>query len=220
MARQSQGVIIRRESSVAGTTGAQESTNTIAFEGTSRTIRRQAGFAAFSTGMIIECNASLNNEAYTIAATAGTAITVYEPLTDQASGANIAITGHTMQTIGQIVSFNGPSISANVIDVTNLASTAKEKLVGIQDPGNLAISVVWENEASLAYLHDALIRDMQARTVRKFQIKLTDTGTSTPSSLYFSAQVVGCNISAAVDNARRADLTMAISSGIKWLPAV
>jgi hypothetical protein len=220
MARQSQGVIIRRESSVVGSTAAQEATNTISMEGTSKTIRRQAGFAAFSTGMIIECNASLNGNAYTIVTTAATAITVYEPLTDQASGASIQITGHAMQTVGQIVSFNGPSITANVIDVTNLGSSAKEKLVGVQDPGNLSISVMWENEASLAYLHDALIRDMQARTVRKYQIKFTDTGTSLPSAVYFSGMITGFNPSGAVDNALKADITMAISSGVKFMPAV
>jgi hypothetical protein len=34
--------------------------------------------------------------------------------------------------VEQVVSFNGPSGSAGVIDVTHLGSTAKEKLIGTQ----------------------------------------------------------------------------------------
>lgn len=217
MAKQAQGVVIRRESSAAGSTAVQESTNTISFDSASKEIRRQAGFAAFSTGMIIECNASLNGGAYTINTTDTTHITVYETLVDQASGANIAITGHAMQTIGEIVSFNGPQMSANVIDVTNLASTAKEKKIGVMDAGNLAISV---NMDATGSLHHELEADMAARTARKFQIKLTDVGTSLPTSIYFSGYMAGFSVSGAVDGAIRADLSIAISSGVKWLEQV
>lgn len=221
MANESQGVIIRRESSVAGTT-ALLSTDTIGFSSAARTITRQAGFGDFSTGMRIECNATLNSGVFTIAATDATAITVYEDLTDQASGSTLTLLGHAMQNIGQVQSFNGPNISANVIDVTNLASTAKEKLIGIQDPGQLSLSAHWDNEASNANLHDALTRDMQARTKRVYDIKFTDEGTvsSQPSAVYFEGYMSAFGITGSVDNALMADMTIAISTGIDWIDPV
>lgn len=221
MAYESQGVVIRRESSVAGAT-ALLSTNTIGFEGTSRVITRQAGFADFSTGMRVEVNASLNSGIYTIASTAATAITVYEALTDQASGSTITMLGHSMQNIGQIVSFNGPALQANVIDITNLQSTAKEKIVGIVDGGQLSISALWDNEASNARLHDALARDMVARTNRRFDIKFTDNGSvsNQPSAVYFEGYVSAFSPTGSVDNALKVDLTIAISTGIDWISPV
>lgn len=221
MALESQGVYIRRGSSIAGST-ATLSTNTIGFEGTARIITRQAGFADFSTGMRVECNASLNTGVYTIAATAGTAITVYEALTDQASGSTITLEGHNMQDVGQVVSFNGPNQSANIIDITHLQSTAKEKLVGLVDSGDLSISVIFDNESSSTNLHDALERDLRERTNRKFDIKFTDDGTvsSQPSAVYFEGYMTAFAMTGAVDDVLKADMTIAISTGIDWIDAV
>ncbi len=213
MARQSQGCLIRRESSAAGSTAVLSATNTISFDSTLRTICRQAGFADFSTGMRIEVNASLNTGVWTIKTTAATALTVYEALTAQASGKNVSITGHTMQNIGQVVSFNGPGLSGSVIDVTTLQSTAKEKQPGLYDGGQMSLSVLWDNEASNSNLHDALQRDMVARTLRKFDIKFVGPTTGETGSVYFGGYIVGFNITGAVDNALKADISIALSSG-------
>ena len=43
--------------------------------------------------------------------------------------------------IGEITDFSGPGGQAAVIDVTNLNSTAKEKLVGLRDEGQLSLSL-------------------------------------------------------------------------------
>ena len=40
--------------------------------------------------------------------------------------------------VGGLMSFDGPAGSSPVIDITNLASTAREKLVGIQDEGQVS----------------------------------------------------------------------------------
>lgn len=219
MAEQAQGVVIRRESSVAGTTAVMASTNTISFDSTAETICRQAGWADFSTGMRIEVNASLNTGVWTIKTTASTAITVYEPLTAQASGAAVSITGHAMQNIGQIVSFNGPNLQNTVIDVTTLQSTGKEKMIGIYDPGQVSLSVLWDNEASNANLHDALERDMVNRTLRKFDIKFTEPVTH-KGAVYFGGYVQAFNITGAVDNVLKADITITISSGVNFIAPV
>lgn len=219
MALESQGCVLRRESSIAGST-ATLSTNTIGFEGTAGVITREAGFADFSTGMRVECNASLNSGVYTISATAATAITVYEPLTDQASGSDITLLGHSMQEIGEVVSFNGPNQTVNIMDVTHMGSTAKEKLVSLYDGGDLSMGVFFDNESSSTALHDAIERDLRARTLRKWDIKFTDEGTSQPSAVYFEGYVTGFSMSGAVENPLRADISVAISSGVDWIESV
>lgn len=221
MALESQGSIVRRESSVAGST-ADLSTNTIGFDSTQNRITRQAGFADFSTGMRIQSNASLNNGVFTVSATGGTFLTVYETLAAQASGATITLNGHAMQTIGQVESFNGPGISAGVIGVTDLSATAKKKLIQLNDPGQLSLSVFWDNEASNANLHDALQRDMVARKVRKFDIKFTDNGSVSdqPGAVYFEGYITGFGINGAVDAAIKADLVIDISTGIEFINPV
>lgn len=216
MPLQSQGVLIRRESSVAGST-AYLSTNTISFDAGSKEIRRQAGFADFSTGMRVECNASLNSGVFTIVTTDTTHITVQETLVDQASGADITLTGHAFQNIGRITAFNGLSQSANVIDITDLQSTAKEKMIGLVGGGDLSISIIYEPEASGAYLHDALIRDMAARTKRVFDICFSDSAAGVyPSFAYFEGYVQAYNMTGAVDNVLRADMVITISTGVDW----
>lgn len=216
MARQSQGCLIRRESSVAGTT-AILSADTISFDSTFRTINREAGFADFSTGMRIEVNSSLNTGVWTIKATAATAITVYEALTAQSSGETVSITGHAMQNIGQVVSFNGPGLSGPVIDVTTLQSTAKEKQPGLYDSGQFGLSLLWDNEASAANLHDALVRDMVARTKRKFDVVFVGPTTAQTGAVYFGGYIVGFNITGAVDNVLKADVSIALSSGANFI---
>jgi len=221
MALESQGIIIRRNSSAAGTTAAL-STDTISFDSTQGRIDRQAGFGDFSVGMRVEIESSLNSGVWTISATAGTYIGVYEPLTAQSSGGDVSLTGYAMQEIGQIVSFNGPQLSANFIDITNLKSTAKEKMIALQDAGNMDVSVLFNPNASDVDLHDALIRDLRARTQRRFDIKFTDAAGSTaqPSAVYFAGYVANANISGAVDDVLKGDISVAITSRIDWIDKV
>ena len=44
----------------------------------------------------------------------------------------------TAVQVGGFMGFNGPSGSAAVIDITTLGSTAKEKLMGLPDEGQLS----------------------------------------------------------------------------------
>ena len=47
------------------------------------------------------------------------------------------------ETIGEVTNFDGPSMSAPAIDVTNFDSTWKEKLVGVPDAGQVTIGFNW-----------------------------------------------------------------------------
>jgi len=215
MAKQSQGCLIRRESSVAGTT-ADLSTNTISFVDADNTICRQAGFADFSTGMRVECDAAVNRGVFTIKATAGTALTMYEDIAAEASGNTITLKGHTMQNIGWVQSFNGPGLSAPVIDITHLQSTAKEKMVGVYDGGQVSLGVLWDNEASGTRLHDALVRDMTGRTKRKFDIQFVGPTTGESGAVYFGGYVNGFSITGSVDNVLKADISISLTSGVDF----
>lgn len=216
-AKGSQGIQIRRSSSVAGTP-ATLSTNTISFNGTGNEIGRQAGFADFSEGMRVVISASVNSGVFTIKTTDATHVHLLEALTDMASGADqtVSLTGYAMQQIGQITNFSGPAMQAAVIDVTCLQSTAKEKLISIYDSGQVSLSVLYDHDASGLCLHDALERDMQARTWRQFDIQLVGASTAQTQSIFFGGYISGINLSGAVDNALKADFTVALASGVNF----
>ncbi len=218
MAKESQGCLIRRESSVAGSTGIIAATTGIAFVAAGNTITNQAGFAALSTGMRIKTDSTANVGILTVKTTGATAITVYETVSAQASGApGISVVGHAMQNIGEVVSFNGPGLTAAVIDVTNLQSTAKEKLVGIYDAGQVSLSILFDEQASGIKLHDALIRDMRAGTRRQFDIIFKGNSTRNTGAVYFGGYVSAFGITGSVDNAIKADITIALASGVDFI---
>lgn len=214
MALNSQGVVIRRESTAVGSTGVQTAAD-MAFVVAGNTITSPSGFANLSTGMRVKTNSPANTGAYTIKTTAATAITVYETVSVEASGTSRTLTGHVMQAIGEVVSFNGPGITANVIDVTSLQSTAKEKQVGLQDPGQVSLSVLLNVETSVE-VHTKLKDDMEARTLRQFDIIFTEP-TTHKGAVYFGGYVSGFGITGAVDNVVRADITITLSSGCDFI---
>lgn len=221
MALESQGVLIRRESSVAGSSVVISADSGIGFVSGATAITRAAGFAGFATGMrVTVVGAASNDGVYTVSGgTVGTALTVHEPIADEASGATITLEGHTMQNIGHVVSFNGPGMSAAVIDVTDLQSTAKEKLMGVYDGGQVSLSVVFDNETSNANLHLELQDDMRARTKRHFDIRFTEVATIV-GSVYYEGYVVGFTPTGSVDNALMADITFAVSTGVYFAQPV
>jgi len=226
MAMESQGVEIRRISTIAASTGSTFAT-TISWSSATKQILDSniaADFvtAGFSTGMRLYSDSTVNTGLYTISAVAATAITIYEPCTDQAAGATITVTGNVFVPIGQVKSFTGPSGAAGIIDITNLASTAKEKLVALRDEGQVSMDVFLDL-ANATAMHIALKDDRAARELRKFDIKLTDESTtagSQPSALNFSAYVTNYSIAGSVDNAVTASITLEITSAITWIAKV
>ena len=224
MALNSQGLKIRRESTAAGTTGSV-TTNTISFEAAGgKIIRNAAGnfiTDGFATGMRIEISGSTtaNNGAFTLNTVQAATMVVYETLKNEASGVNKTIIGHTMAEIGEITGFSGPGISAAVIDVTNLQSTAKEKMVSIQDSGQLSIQINLDPTHD-ADLHISVQKDLRERTHRMWDIRFTDTGTSTPSAVYFGGYVSGWSMAGGLDKQITGDLTIALTSLVMWTSQV
>lgn len=224
MAIEAQGTLIRRQSTTAGSTGSVTAA-TIAFSSVAKTITRSdAGdftVDGFSTGMRIENTSTANStRVNTLASVAATSMTVYEPIITQSSGISITITGHSFENIAKITNFSGPTGSAGVIDITTLGSTAKEKLIGIRDEGQLTMDVVFDNNATS--LHPSLREDRASRTLRLYDIKLTDNGTASnqPSAFYLDAYVTGFSIAGAVDDKITGNLTLEITSAVRTIEAI
>jgi hypothetical protein len=112
------------------------------------------------------------------------------------------------KAIAEINSFNGPGGSAQVIDVTDLSSSAKEKRMGLHDNGQLSFEcnfIPGDTE------HEGLMTAKAAGTLTAFQLVFADTGNTTWS---FNAYVLSVAISAAVDGVVKASVTLEISGDI------
>lgn len=114
--------------------------------------------------------------------------------------------------VGEVVSFSGPSLTAAVIDVTNLVSTAKEKLIGVYDGGQITLSVNWNCSADDGQkrMRESLI----ART--KGHMVLALNGSAATQKVGAKGYISGMNITGAVDNKISGDYTLAISGGASF----
>ena len=103
--------------------------------------------------------------------------------------------------------------SAAVIDVTDLASTAKEKRMGLQDEGQCTFTL---NLIPQDAVHAELIAAKSDRLARNFRITLTDT--PTPTTYYFSGFVLSVPIAASVDNVIKSSVVVEISGPVTETP--
>lgn len=122
-----------------------------------------------------------------------------------------ATTGTTAVAVGEIVGFSGPSMTGNPIDVTNLTATAKTKLMGVYDGGQITFNV----NMVVTDAGQTLIRtSFTARTLGAGIIKLDASATSQKCA--FLGYVSGFNITGSVDNKLAGDITIAITQGVTY----
>lgn len=114
----------------------------------------------------------------------------------------------TAVLIGEITDFTGPGGAAAVIDITHLLSTAKEKLMGLRDEGQLSFNV---NFNATDAGQEALRTDRAARNKKNGSIKFTD---ETTSFWYFDAYCLNYSIAGAVDQKVSAAITLEIDGPI------
>lgn len=114
----------------------------------------------------------------------------------------------TFTAIPEVKSFSGPGGSASVIDVTDLASAAKEKRMGLQDEGQLSLTLNYIPDNAV---HMGLRTDRANQTLRNFRIVFTDTG---DTQWDFAGFVTGFTVSGGVDNVVEANVTIEISGAI------
>ena len=124
-------------------------------------------------------------------------------------GIAIARFGTTaFETIPNVVSFQGPGGQAAVIDVTNLASTAKEKRVGLRDEGQLSLTLHYNPDD---LVHQGLRTDRANRVRRQFKITFTDTN---PATWTFYGYVTHFSVQGGVDAVVQASVTIEIDGDI------
>ena len=111
--------------------------------------------------------------------------------------------------VGQIVSISDlRGGNATVIDVTNLASTRKEKRMGLPDEGQIALSLQYDpgdtNQTLLETKRDG-------RTLSNFQVALSDSPATT---FTFQGYVLNFGLGIAVDDVVMGSVTIEITGAV------
>lgn len=132
------------------------------------------------------------------------------PSTSFSTFTTVTDTGSTMSAnlIGQVVAFNGPSGSAAKIDITDLASTGKEYLMGIRDEGDISLDVLYDPSDTA---QTAMFTDRGTRAQRGWIIKLSTNNERLGGLGYCT----GFSVTGSVDDAVKATLGIAITGAIK-----
>jgi len=103
----------------------------------------------------------------------------------------------TAQEILGVEGWDGLGGVSPVIDVTNLASTAREKIAGIRDPGELSINLQYDPSTGTG--QHSLRVDAGTRVTRKLIIKYS-TVDANGVGLEVNAQSGGVAITGSVDD--------------------
>lgn len=112
--------------------------------------------------------------------------------------------------LANVTGFQGPGGSAAVIDVTNLSSSAKEKMMGLPDEGQFTIDINLDPDDAG---HQALRNARANRTRCEFKINFTDP---TPASARFFGYVLGFQITGRVDDVVKLSVTIEIDGAVTW----
>jgi hypothetical protein len=108
--------------------------------------------------------------------------------------------------VGEVQTFDGPSGQANVIDTTHLTSTAKEKLIGLPDEGQITIG---GNYVSSDNGQDEMFEARNTQQRRDFKLEL-----SNGELWLFQGYVLAFNISGGVDDKVNFSATVEITGPV------
>ena len=112
----------------------------------------------------------------------------------------------TYAAVGEVQTFDGPSGQANVIDATHLQSSAKEKLMGLPDEGQITIGGNYvSTDSGQDHMFDA--RSLQQK--RDFKLQL-----SNGELWLFQGFVLQFGISGGVDDKVTFSATVEISGPV------
>jgi hypothetical protein len=119
----------------------------------------------------------------------------------------------TAVQVNEVTDFNGPGGAAAIIDISQLQSTAKEKLIGLRDEGQLSLTLNY-NATDAGQV--ALIADRATRSRRKALIKLNDSVTH---AIAFDAFCMQFAVQGAVDNKIVANAALEITGALAYTTA-
>jgi len=111
---------------------------------------------------------------------------------------------------GEVKEIGGPSGSAPVIDVSNLSSTKREKIMGLPDEGQVSIQCNYDHNDTV---QAALRAARTARTAKNFKIITSDSPSET---LSFTAYVLEFSLSFAVDEVVTLTVTLEITDAVTF----
>ena len=123
------------------------------------------------------------------------------------------VDGETFSSIAEVKGLRGPGLSGGVIDVTSFDSSGvREFITTLRDAGTVSFSVNYiPNGAGTG--HQTLITDTQNGTTRNFVFTFSDTyGTE----MTFSGVVTGVEISAELEQAVSANITIKVTGWPTW----
>lgn len=115
--------------------------------------------------------------------------------------------GTADQAIANVISYAGFDGEASEIDITNMSSTAKEKLAGLQDFGNFTFE--FHPDYSDAG-QEALRAAQTSGALKTFQLTLSDATTIDFTGVVRNAQA----LNGAVDSALTSSCTISVSGAI------
>lgn len=117
----------------------------------------------------------------------------------------------TYTAVGEVTDWDGPGGAAAVIDITHLTSTAKEKLTGLMDEGQLTLSMNFlpTNTGQLAVQAVRI-----TRVVTNFKLVYGDAVTTQA----FAGHVVEMSSSGEVDGKLAGSITVEISGQVTLTP--
>lgn len=126
-----------------------------------------------------------------------------------------AASTNSSDAIGNIIDFNGPGGQANVIDITHLGSTAREKLIGLRDEGQVSMSMLMTYSSVDG--QERLRSDRATRTRRKCVIQFNDSTVElNKGKAIFDAAVLGYSVTGAVDDAVKANVVIEVLNAVTW----
>lgn len=114
------------------------------------------------------------------------------------------------QTINNVFDFSGPGGQASVIDITNLASTAREKRMGLPDEGQFSFNIHFNPDDTS---HQAIRDARKNRTACELRVTFTDT---TPTTATFACNVLGFVVGGSVDDVVKVAVTCEINGAVTW----
>lgn len=109
--------------------------------------------------------------------------------------------------VTEVVSFDGPSASADTFDISNMASSARTFVVGLVDSGEVTVELNYDPG-----VHDA-IADLVGGTVQACTITFADTEATV---LTFDAFVTGFSPSGERDGILTATVTLKVDGAVDW----
>lgn len=156
-----------------------------------------AGGATAINGTWVVTNKTTNTFAINLDTTGGSAYT---------SGGTA--TPVTWTAIANVRSFTGFDGAANIIDVTNLSSTAEEIRPGIPRFGQMSFEIDWDHGDAG---HLALLAKQLSQAQTPFKLVLPDTHTAT-----FNAYVMKVPSQGGVDQVVRGTVDVRITGPVSW----